>query len=59
LSFIKLNAETLWYQGANKTLGLYGSYWKTPPGTTIDLTTEESGCMLIEAAGLLNKNKQL
>jgi predicted alpha-1,6-mannanase (GH76 family) len=59
LSFIKLNAETLWYQGANKTLGLYGSYWKTPPGTAIDLTTEESGCMLIEAAGLLNKNKQL
>lgn len=29
------------------------------PGTTVDLTTEESGCMLIEAAGLLNKNKQL
>ncbi|HTI11799.1 MAG TPA: glycoside hydrolase family 76 protein [Puia sp.] len=59
LSFFKLNAETLWYQGTNKTLGLFGSYWKTAPGATVDLTTEESGCMLIEAAGLLNKNKQL
>ncbi|HEX9509566.1 MAG TPA: glycoside hydrolase family 76 protein [Puia sp.] len=59
LSFFKLNATTLWYQGANKSLGLFGSYWKTPPGITVDLTTEESGCMLIEAAGLLNKNKQL
>lgn len=59
LSFFKLNAETLWYNGANKTVGLYGTYWKTRPGNTSDLTTEESGCMLIEAAALLNKNKQL
>lgn len=59
LSFFKLNAETLWYQGTNKTLGLYGSYWKTMPGAAVDLTTEESGCMLVEAAGLLDKNKQL
>jgi len=36
-----------------------GSYWKTVPGNTLDLTTEESGCMLIEAAALLNKMNSL
>lgn len=59
LSFIKLNAQTLWWAGTNKTVGLFGSYWKAAPGATVDLTTEESGCMLIEAAALLNKNKLL
>ncbi|MHA4809645.1 glycoside hydrolase family 76 protein [Flavitalea flava] len=59
LNYFKLNAETLWYKGTNKSAGLFGTYWGTLPGNTADLTTEESGCMLIEAAALLNKNKQL
>lgn len=59
LSFFKLNAETLWFAGTNKVLGLYGTYWKTAPETTTDLTTEESGAMLIEAAALLHKNSLL
>ncbi len=57
VSFLKLNAETLWYLGTNKELGLYGTYWKTPPETSTDLTTEISGCTLIEAAALLNNEK--
>ena len=56
LSFLKLNAETLWWVGANKPLGIYGSYWKTmPTGPSADLTTETSGCILIEAMALLKK----
>lgn len=55
VAFLKLNAETLWYAGTNKTQGLFGTYWLTPPGASTDLTTEESGCMLMEAAALLDK----
>lgn len=28
VNFLKLNAETLWNQGTNKTLVLFGTYWK-------------------------------
>jgi len=59
LSFFKLNAETLWFAGTNKTLGLFGTYWNTAPAATSDLTTEESGAILIEAAALLHKNNLL
>ncbi|HTN38672.1 MAG TPA: glycoside hydrolase family 76 protein [Arachidicoccus sp.] len=59
VAFFKLNAETLWYVGANKELGLYGTYWRTPAGTTTDLTTEESGAMLMEAAALLHSKTLL
>ncbi|AYD49480.1 glycosyl hydrolase family 76 [Arachidicoccus soli] len=59
IAFLKLNAETLWYQGTNKQLGLFGSYWKKMPGNSSDLTTEESGCMLMEAAALLSKKNLL
>ncbi|PUZ29934.1 glycosyl hydrolase family 76 [Chitinophaga costaii] len=59
IALLKNNAETLWYTGANKQAGLYGSYWKTPAGSQSDLTTELSGCMMVEAAALLQKNKLL
>ncbi|ANI90065.1 hypothetical protein A9P82_12690 [Arachidicoccus ginsenosidimutans] len=60
IDFLKLNAETLWYAGANKQAGLYGTYWKNPPtDASVDLTVEESGCMLIEAAALLNQKQLL
>ncbi|QGY43662.1 glycosyl hydrolase family 76 [Maribellus comscasis] len=55
LQFLKYNAETLWTTGTNKQLVLYGTYWKSKPGTTTDLTTQTSGAMLIEAAALLNE----
>lgn len=53
VSFLKYNAETLWRQGTNKSLILYGPYWKTKPGTSTDLTTQSSGAMLIESVALL------
>lgn len=55
ISFLKLNAETLWSSGTNKGEGLYGTYWNTPPANTTDLTTEESGCLLMDAMALLDK----
>lgn len=58
ITFLKLNAETLWSSGTNKGAGLYGTYWNTPPSNTTDLTTEESGCLLMDAMAML-KNKGL
>ena len=59
VTFFKLNAETLWRTGTNKQLILFGTYWKTKPGSTSELTTQTSGAMLIEAASLLNKQNLL
>lgn len=55
MQFFEHNAETLWKEGTNKQLVLYGPYWKTKPGSTTDLTTQSSGAMLIEAMALLDK----
>jgi len=57
VNFFKLNAETLWRTGTNKQSVLYGTYWKTKPGSNSELTTQTSGAMLIEAAALLNGQK--
>jgi predicted alpha-1,6-mannanase (GH76 family) len=59
ITFFKLNAETLWRQGNDKSLILFGPYWKTKPGSTTDLTTQTSGAMLIEAAALLKSQNLL
>lgn len=57
VTFLKFNAETLWRYGTNKQRLLYGTYWKTKPGDVTDLPTQLSGCMLIEAAALLEMEK--
>jgi hypothetical protein len=54
-----LNAETLWREGTNKHLLLFGTYWKNKPGSTTDLTTQTSGAMLIEAAALLESEEMI
>lgn len=54
-TFFKLNAETLWRSGTNKQQVLYGTYWKTKPGSTSELTTQTSGATLIEGMALLVK----
>lgn len=59
ITFFKLNAETLWRQGNDKSLILFGPYWKTKPGSTTDLTTQTSGATLIEAAALLKSQNLL
>jgi len=56
LQFIKYNAETLWTQGTLKPAVLYGTYWGTKPGSTVGVTEQLSGSMLIEAMALLKSN---
>ncbi|MCY1369557.1 hypothetical protein D9M69_566040 [compost metagenome] len=57
MSFLKHNAEWLWFNGTSKQQVLFGPYWKNKPGNETDLTVQLSGAMLIEAAALLHKNK--
>lgn len=59
ITFFKHNTETLWRTGTDKSLILFGPYWKTKPGSTTDLTTQTSGAMLIEAAALLKSQNLL
>ena len=54
--FLKNNAQTLWLQGTVRPGYFYGSNWTTPPSGETDLTTEESGAMLMEAMDLLHKD---
>jgi len=55
--FLKFNANKLWYNGANKRFVTYTPNWTTAPNflSETELKAQESGCMLIEAAALLNK----
>ncbi|MFA7584157.1 MAG: glycoside hydrolase family 76 protein [Proteiniphilum sp.] len=55
LQFMKLNAETLWNQGTQKPGTFFGPNWRVKPGTTVGLTEQLSGCMLIESTALLDK----
>lgn len=59
LQFLELNAETLWTQGTNKQAILFGPNWRTKPGVSNGLTEQLSGCMLMEAAALLEKEELL
>lgn len=59
LQFMKLNAETLWNEGTQKPGTFFGPNWRVKPGTTVGLTEQLSGCMLVEAAALLNKKQLL
>ncbi len=59
LQFMKFNAETLWNQGTNKSGPFFGPNWRVKPGTTVGLTEQLSGCMLIEATALLDKKELL
>jgi predicted alpha-1,6-mannanase (GH76 family) len=53
IQFLLYNAETLWKIGAVKPAVLFGPYWGTKPGSTVGVTEQMSGCMLIEAMALL------
>lgn len=52
VSFLKVNAETLWLQATVRPQVLFGSKWNAT-GSTIDLSTQLSGAMLMEAAAQL------
>jgi len=49
INFLRHNAETLWNKGANKKTPIYGPNWGEQPGEKVDLSTELSGAILMEA----------
>ena len=53
--FLKNNAQTLWLQGTTRPGYFYGSNWTVSPTGETDLTTDESGAMLMEAMALMKK----
>lgn len=56
ITFFNNNAETLWRKGANKLDLLYNTNWATNNSGNNHLTTQTSGCTLIEAKVLFEKN---
>lgn len=59
VQFLKANAETLWTKGTNKSSILFSTDWTKAPAASTGLTEQLSGCMLIEAAALLDSRGQL
>jgi predicted alpha-1,6-mannanase (GH76 family) len=59
LLFLEHNAETLWTQGTSTPAIFFGPNWRVKPGVSTGLTEQLSGCMLIEAAALLENAKLL
>jgi predicted alpha-1,6-mannanase (GH76 family) len=59
IDFLVHNGETLWKTGTNHQWVLIGPYWKTPPEEATGLTPQLSGCMLMEALALLEREKKL
>ncbi|MGM0377734.1 MAG: glycoside hydrolase family 76 protein [Bacteroidota bacterium] len=55
VGFLERNAVTLWTKGMNKDEILFGADWKRKPAYSVDLTTQLSGVMLMEAAALLEQ----
>ncbi|MDR0728670.1 MAG: glycosyl hydrolase family 76, partial [Prevotellaceae bacterium] len=53
IQFLQYNAETLWTKGTNKASVLFGTNWRSKPGSETGLTEQTSGCMLIEAMNRL------
>ena len=55
--FLKYNANKLWRSGTNKKYVTFTTNWTTAPNflSETQLNSQLSGCMLIEAAAMLNK----
>ena len=57
VTFLRNNAETLWQQGNNG--GRFGPDWREKPGDPSPMTPQLSGCMLLEAMALLEREGYL
>jgi predicted alpha-1,6-mannanase (GH76 family) len=55
LNFMVNNAQTLWTKGTNKNQLLFNSAWDKMPGTSVDLTVQLSGVMLMESMAELKR----
>jgi predicted alpha-1,6-mannanase (GH76 family) len=56
VTFLKFNAQTLYKQGISRPGLMISPAWNKAPSGKIDLTTQLSGLMLIEAAASLEKS---
>ncbi|UPK71226.1 glycoside hydrolase family 76 protein [Chitinophaga filiformis] len=54
VSFLQLNAQTMWLQGTTRPQVIFNTSW-TKTAATTDLTTQLSGAMLIEAVARLKE----
>jgi predicted alpha-1,6-mannanase (GH76 family) len=60
IHFLKHNGTVLWNEGTDKQQVLFGTYWKTKPSNgRTGLSEQLSGCMLMEALALLQKENKL
>jgi len=57
VNFLRVNGESLWSKGTNKSNLLFGSAWDKAPGSSTDLTVQLSGIMLVEALAELKKGQ--
>lgn len=55
LDFILRNGKVMWSKATNKTSLLMNTAWDRMPGNSVDLTTQLSGVMLLEAMATLKK----
>lgn len=53
VDFLRHNADVLWSEGNDN--GLFGPDWRKKPSSPAAMTPELSGCMLIEAMALLER----
>jgi predicted alpha-1,6-mannanase (GH76 family) len=53
IKFLKYNAQTLYTKGISRPALFINPDWKSLPSGTIDLTTQLSGVMMVEAAATL------
>lgn len=59
IEFFRFNAETFFEKGISRPSMLCSPNWRTRPGDRIDLSTQLSGIMLMEAAARLEENELL
>ncbi|WP_207533587.1 glycoside hydrolase family 76 protein [Desertivirga arenae] len=59
IKFLKYNAETFYTKAISRPGMLVSPNWSAMPGTSVDLSTQLSGLMLLEAAATLKKQEKI
>jgi predicted alpha-1,6-mannanase (GH76 family) len=59
ISYLKNNAETLWLKGTERPKVIFNGNFKALPASTGYLSTQLSGCMLMEAMALLKSKNYI
>ncbi|MCR5890925.1 hypothetical protein LRS06_24695 [Hymenobacter sp. J193] len=59
VNFLKFNGESLYQRGTNRSQYLFNTSWTSPPGATVDGSTQMSGVMMFEVMADLQARKLL